>query len=148
MKYVAIAALLSAFALAPCQAAAPVDSEQQLLKLHTEWAVARVKGDATFLESFYGKELRLNQSNGGVVDRNADIALFKARAIKPDFITDDEMKVALYGETAVVTGVESLQGTYNGSPGKMSLRFTSVLVWRDARWQLVAHQSTQVSREY
>jgi ketosteroid isomerase-like protein len=147
VKYVAIAVLWSAFALAPCQAAAPVDSERQLLKLHTEWAAARVNGDATFVETFYGRELRLNQSNGGVVHRDTDIALFKARAIKPDFIRDNEMKVSLYGEAAVVTGVESLQGTYKGSPGKMSLRFTNVLVWRDRRWQLVAHQSTQVSRE-
>ena len=54
----------------------PVDSAKALLRLHEQWAAARVNGDVAFLERFYGQELRLNQADGGVVERNDDIALF------------------------------------------------------------------------
>jgi Ketosteroid isomerase homolog len=84
------------------------------------------------------------------VERNDDIALFDRagkndlEVVKPEYIHDVDLKVTPYGDTAVVTGVENLKGTYKGRPGEMSLRFTNVLVWRDNRWQLVSHQSTRV----
>jgi ketosteroid isomerase-like protein len=128
----------------------PVDSAKALLRLHEQWAAARVNGDVAFLERFYGQELRLNQADGGVVERNDDIALFDRagksdlEVVKPEYIHDVDLKVTPYGDTAVVTGVENLKGTYKGRPVEMSLRFTNVLVWRDDRWQLVSHQSTRV----
>ena len=48
-----------------------------------------------------------------------------------------------YGDTAVVTGLDHLGGTYMGNYGEMYLRFTDVLVKRDGRWQLVIQQATR-----
>jgi Ketosteroid isomerase homolog len=127
------------------------DAEKELLALHEQWAAARVDGDVAFLERFYGQELRLNQADGGVVQRNDDIALFNRagksdqEVVKPEYIRDVDMRVTHYGDTAVVTGIENLKGTYRGRAGEMALRFTNVLVWRDNRWQLVSHQSTRVA---
>jgi ketosteroid isomerase-like protein len=110
-----------------------------------QWAQARVDADVAFLERFYGAELRLNQMNGGVASRAEDIAAFANGMIKPEYIRDTELAVNVYGDTALVTGVESLKGVAFGVPGEMSLRVTNVLVHRDGRWQLVHHQSTAVS---
>ena len=126
------------------------DTETVLLALHEQWAAARVDGDVAFLERFYGQELRLQQADGGIVERNDDIELFNragksdSEVVKPEYIRHVDMKVTRYGETAVVTGVENLKGTYKGRPGEMALRFMNTLVRRDGRWQLVAHQSTRV----
>jgi ketosteroid isomerase-like protein len=127
------------------------DTENVLLALHEQWAAARVNGDIAFLERFYGRELRLQRADGSIVQRNDDIELFNragksdSEVVKPEYIRHVDMKVTRYGETAVVTGVENLKGTYKGRPGEMALRFTNTLVRRDGRWQLVAHQSTRVA---
>ena len=64
--------------------------------------------------------------------------------MKPEYIRHVDMECTRYGESAVMTGIENLKGTYKGRPGEMALRFSNTLVRRDGRWQLVAHQSTRV----
>ena len=64
--------------------------------------------------------------------------------IRPEFIRPADLRVAFYGDVAVVTGTDHLKGTYRGRSGEMTLRFTDVLVRRDGRWQLVLQQSTRV----
>lgn len=146
MKALALTTLLATTFATGCAH----QSGQDLLRLHEEWAAARVDGNVAFLERFYGEELRLNQADGGVVQRKDDIELFNRvgksdlDVIKPEYIRDVDMKVTSYGSTAVVTGIENLKGTYQGRSGEMALRFTNVLVRRDGRWQLVAHQSTRI----
>lgn len=128
----------------------PARTEQEMLRLHEQWAAARIKGDVAFLERFYGEDLRLQVMDGSVVQRKDDIDMFDRIAkgdpdvIRPSYIRDVDVKVASYGDTAVVTGIENLKGTHKGVYGEMALRFTNVLVWRDGRWQLVSSQSTRI----
>lgn len=128
----------------------PSRTENELLALHEQWVAARVNGDVAFLERFYGQELRLHVADGRVVARNDDIALFNRagksdlEVVKTEYIRDVDMKVTSYGDTAVVTGVENVKGTYRGQPGEMAVRFINILVWRDGRWQLVAGQGTRI----
>ena len=131
--------------LAPTISAQNSSVTTEIAALITQWADARVKGDAAFLERFYAAELRIGQMNGGIVDRKDDIALFAARRIKPEYIRDTDVSVNVYAETAVVSCIESLKGTYNGQAGEMALRMLNVLVRRDGRWQLVASQSALIS---
>lgn len=139
---VAVAAALFA---APGTARAQAGSaEAEIVALIHQWADARVKGDAAFLERFYARELRIGQMSGGLVDRKDDIALFAARRIKPEYIRDTDLGVTVYGETAVVSCIEHLKGTYDGRPGEMALRMLNVLARRDGRWQLVASQSALI----
>lgn len=140
-------AMAAALLAAACAHQAPErpGAAKELIALHAQWADARVRGDTAFLERFYGQELRIQAANGDVVERGDDIARFAARDIKPEYIRDTELRVLDYGDAAVVTGIESLKGAYRGVPGEMALRFTNVLVRRDGRWQLVAHQSTPTS---
>ncbi|HJU38188.1 MAG TPA: nuclear transport factor 2 family protein, partial [Tahibacter sp.] len=125
-------------------AQSPGPAEAELIGLQNAWAAARIDGDTAFLEKLYAKEFRIVNAGGGVVGRDADIALFATRTIRPEYIRDEDMRVSRYGDTALVTGVEKLKGTYNGVPGEMALRFTNVYVRRDARWQMVSHHSTRI----
>ena len=82
--------------------------------------------------------------NGSVVTRDADIGVFRSGEMKPESIVDEDMKVSVYDNTAIVTGVENVKGAYKGNFGQFALRFTNVYVRRDGRWQLVTHQSTSI----
>jgi ketosteroid isomerase-like protein len=126
--------------------AEPTDNEQTFLKLQHDWAEARKNADMRFLESFYAKEFTVGSMTGGESTRAQDIAMFSSGDLKPAVIEDTEMHVSMYGETAMVTGLEHLEGTYRGNSGKFDLRFTNVFVYRDGRWQIVRHQAAQVQK--
>lgn len=115
----------------------------ELKALQQAWADARVRRDITFLERLYGQELQITAMNGTVFGRSEDIANFKSGDLKPEQILNDDMDVAIYGHTAVVTGREAVKGTYKGFRGEFTMRFTNVFVQRDGRWQLVRSQTTQ-----
>ena len=121
--------------------------EKDLLKIQEQWAAARVARDVPYLERLYAEEFRVQSMNGTVVERDADIANFATGDLKPNYVKDEGMRVSIYGNTAIVTGIENVGGTYKGNYSEFSLRFINVFVQRDGRWQLVVHQSTPVPKK-
>jgi uncharacterized protein (TIGR02246 family) len=122
------------------------ETDRELIRLQHEWAAARVKRDVAFLESLYAKEFRITSLNGVVVERDADIAAFASGALQPESVKNEDMRVAVYGDTAVVTGLEKMKGTYNSVFGQFTVRFTNVFVRQDGRWLLLTHHSTEVRK--
>jgi hypothetical protein len=129
---------------AGAQADTQVDAE--LLALQNEWAKARIEGSVKFLERLYAKEFWITAMNGSVVTRAEDIGVFASGDMKPETISDEDMKVTVYENFAIVTGREKLKGTYKGFAGDFVLRFTNVYVHRDGRWQMVTHHATQIPK--
>jgi ketosteroid isomerase-like protein len=120
--------------------------KQTFIKLQHDWAEARKKGDVPFLDSFYAKEFTVGTANGTESSRAQDLEMFSSGDMKPTVIKDDQMKVYIYGNTALVTGVEHVEGTYEGHAGLFDTRFANVFVYRDHRWQLVHAQGTPISK--
>lgn len=58
-----------------------------------------------------------------------------------------DMKVHVYGDVAVVTGQNTIKGTWEDIPRNISgpYRFTDVFVKRAGRWQCVASQSSRIT---
>lgn len=129
---------------ADAQTSSPVEAE--LLALQNEWAKARIEGNVRFLERFYAKEFWITSMNGSVVTRAQDIGVFASREMKPEIISDEDMKVTVYENFAIVTGREKLKGSYKGVAGDFVQRFTNVYVRRDGRWQMVTHHATQIPK--
>jgi ketosteroid isomerase-like protein len=146
LKHVVAVGLLGFMISTASWAQSSSETEKELLRIQNEWATARVKRDVPYLEHLYAKELRIQAMNGAVIERDADIANFATGALKPDYVKDKDMKVSVYGETAIVTGIENVGGTYKGNYGEFSSRFTNVFVRRDGRWQLVAGQATEIRK--
>jgi hypothetical protein len=94
----------------------------------------------------YAKEFWITAMNGTVVTRAEDIGVFASRAMKPETISDEDMKVTVYHSLAIVTGLETVKGTYNGVHGDFAQRFTNVYIRRDGRWQMVTHHSTPIRK--
>jgi ketosteroid isomerase-like protein len=146
-----VATICALQGLLPLAAAAESagEPERELMTIQAEWADARVKADIAYLEHLYAKEFRVHSMNGSVASRADDIAMFKEGRIKPDFVRDEDMSVAIYNDVGVVTGIEKVGGKYPAGPLKgqyaeFALRFSNVFVRRDGRWQIVLHQGTLI----
>jgi ketosteroid isomerase-like protein len=127
-------------------AQADSQAETELIALQNAWAKARIERNVGFLERLYAKEFWITSMNGSVVTRAEDIGVFASGDMKPETIIDDDMKVAVYGDFAIVTGREKLKGTYKGFAGDFVQRFTNVYVRRDGRWQMVTHHATPIPK--
>ena len=138
-----LASTFAFLAALPSHAQSNAD-DNTFIKLQHDWAEARKHADLAFLESFYAKEFTVGNMDGSESSRAKDLSMFSSGDLKPSVITDDEMQVHIYGQAALVTGVEHLEGSYKGHTGKFDLRFANTFVYRDGHWQLARHQATPI----
>ena len=57
-----------------------------------------------------------------------------------------DVKILIYGKTAVVTGIESGKGTYLGTPWTGAFRWSRVLEKRNGIWKVVLYQDTPLKQ--
>lgn len=121
------------------------DLLQELTKVENAWSEAVVKRDVAALQRLYADEYVSTDPTGAVLNKTQDIAGVQAG----DFILVsykiEDLKVQSHGTVAVVTGRNTIKGTWKGKPADGSYRFTDVFVKRDGRWQAVATQGTGIA---
>jgi ketosteroid isomerase-like protein len=121
------------------------DVQEQLKKLETDRAAAVVKGDVATLEQQTSDDYSLINMNGQMSGKAQMVTAFKTGQTK---LTSDEvsdMKVRVYGDTAVITGKADIKGTLGGKDVAGQIMFTRVYVKKGGQWQSVAFQQTRVS---
>jgi ketosteroid isomerase-like protein len=130
------------------QAQTPVQTktgsaEQELIKLENEWADAWVKSDIVFFDRIEADDYTWTAPEGFVMTKADDLALLKSgRSVITSWVLAD-MKVRVYGDTAVVTGRCTTKETYKGEDVSGQFQWTDTWVKRAGRWQCVAgHNST------
>jgi ketosteroid isomerase-like protein len=115
--------------------------EQTLLQLERDWCTTTVKGDKTGLGRILADEYS-GVGARGIKATKAD-ALAQLTASPTTVCNDFDIKVRLYGDTAVVTGTGVRSGTYQGKPfADLRMYWTDTWVRRKGQWQCVASQST------
>jgi ketosteroid isomerase-like protein len=122
-------------------------AELELIKVENDWGNAWAKSDAKFLDQLYATEYFATSSDG--------IVYGKADGIKDDTSPEyteksfnlSNMRVRLYGEIAVVTGLNIVKFKKGGKAEEINARFTDVFVKRDGRWQCVATQGTRAGKK-
>ena len=118
--------------------------EEQILKMERDRAAAVVKADVATLEGLTSDDYILINANGQMSDKATTMSDIKTGRIKLTANEVSDMKVRLYGDTAVVTGKSSAQGTIGGRPLKGPVMFTRVYVKADGKWRSVAFQQTPI----
>ena len=108
---------------------------------------AQITADTIALRRIYADDF-LGIGPTGVVRNKAEvIADFTSHALTYQSITTGEVRVRVYGNTAVETGRSTMVGQDRGKPVPRDNRFTRVWVMTAGRWQLVAnHYSLMTSQ--
>jgi ketosteroid isomerase-like protein len=118
--------------------------EAELIELERQLSLALAKQDASVLDRLWSEDLVFTFPNGQVSNKARRLAAQKP-SVDPNQLTNrnEEVKVQLYGNSAVVT-VKSRwldkSGTQQGDP----YQATHVWVKQKGRWQLVAAHVSQV----
>jgi len=108
---------------------------------------AQITADAIALRRIYADDFLGIGPTGVVRDKAAVIADFTTHALTYQSITTAEVRVRVYGDTAVETGRSTMVGQDRGKDVPRENRFTRVWVMTDGRWQLVAnHYSLMTSQ--
>jgi ketosteroid isomerase-like protein len=148
MRYVpviVVIALLGAVSQSWAQALGP--AEQELIKREFAWADATIRPNAATLPEFYADEYISTDQDGALTNKSQDVTNLTSGAYKAASIKLDDLKVHVYGDTAVVTGLAKVKATFNGKDASGPFRFTDVWVRRAGRWQCAATQSTLLANK-
>ena len=143
-----IAALvLSTASCALAQHRTTASAAQAVQQQDQERIRAQIGADTVALRRIYADDF-LGIGPTGVVRKKAEvIADFTSHALTYQSITTDDVRVRVYGNTAVETGRSTMVGQDRGKAVPRENRFTRVWVMKAGRWQLVAnHYSLMTSQ--
>jgi ketosteroid isomerase-like protein len=119
-------------------------AEQQILRTDTDRFKAMVNGDVGTLERLLAVELSDIGTTGRIEDKHAFLYGIKSGKTKYSSIIPSERQVHVMGTVATVIGVAVVRGE-DAQGGDIGIRYTTVYVLRDGRWQMVAWQSTSIA---
>jgi len=133
-------ALLSSSVLAePTADAAEAVKQAELARFR-----AMTTNDLPALEASLGDDLIYTHSSASVDTKASYVGSIRSGALKYVSVEPSEMKVRVYGTTAVITAMAKVTSISNGQTMNNQLRYTDIWVLRDGRWQMVGWQSTRM----
>lgn len=101
--------------------------------------LAYQNNDTAGIARFVAKGYILTDSHGDLSTREDDLAAARNRDVIYTAFRNEGMRVALYGDVAIVRGQTIVQGTNkDGSAVNVKVQFTDTVARIDGRWQLVA----------
>lgn len=105
---------------------------------------ALLSRDFAALDRLLGADLTYTHSNAKVDDKTAYLEPFTSGRTRYVRLEPSEVVVRVYGDTAILTGRMLSVALVDGAESRTDLRFTSVWVNRDGRWQMVAWHSARL----
>ena len=122
-------------------------TEQAVQQQDQERIHAQITADTIALRRIYADDF-LGIGPTGVVRNKAEvIADFTTHALTYQSIITAEVRVRLYGNTAVETGRSTMVGQDRGKAVPRDNRFTRVWVMTNGRWQLVANHYSPLTTQ-
>jgi hypothetical protein len=106
---------------------------------------AAVKVDLDTLGKLLGDDLTYTHSTGALETKAQFLESLKSGKLKFKSIEPSDLRVRVYGATAIINGTAKLSVVSDGQPKDVTIRFTDVWVNRAGQWQMVAWQSTKLA---
>ena len=127
------------------EASAQNNVEQEIKRLENEWLNSYLRGDQQTFERIVADDFTRTDESGKFATKAEEKELIQAPPASVNAsLTNEDIKVRVYGETAVVTGriVSKVQDSLN-----FQSRFTDTFVKRKGRWQVVARHYSRIPAE-
>ncbi len=139
-----IAAILTLWILKSYVALSQTSTETTVADIEKQRFAALVSKDFGYLDKVLAEDLFYCHSSGLIDTKNSFIQSIKDGKLTYQEMNVEELKVRIYGKTAVITGVCGAKVLSNGQQLNTRFRFTDVYVKSKAGWQMVSWQSLRV----
>jgi ketosteroid isomerase-like protein len=120
------------------------DDETQLIQLERSWNQAEMGRDAGAIASLFDDTLVYVDYDGSLRNRAEYLRSVASPSSSPEHIYDEGMKVHVYSNAGVVSGVYRETGTTKGKTYTRRARFTDTWIKQSGQWKCVASQSTLI----
>ena len=118
--------------------------QQAILKAEEEFFNASKAGDVKRLEAVLADDFTLGGPTGNIMEREEYVSAVREKVLVLESGKLDEVKVRVYGDAAVVTGVMIVSGKHGDFDFSGNYRVTDTLIKHDGKWQKVAGQMTPI----
>ena len=121
--------------------------QEELLKLENDFARAVTNNDADAVAGFLADDWMIVDPDGGLIDKARFLGVIKSGVLSHESMESEDLRVRLYGNTAVVTGLTTTKGKFMGQDFSSCERATDIFVKQNDRWQCVFTQLTRFTKK-
>lgn len=121
-----------------------VDAE--LIAVAHEWDRAMVGNDAEAIGRYMADDWIIVGSDGGECDKTTFLGLVQSGALSHDAMESHDIKVRVYGDTAVVIARGVSGGKYQGQPFREVERVSCIFVRQKGEWKCVLTQLSRIAQ--
>jgi len=120
------------------------EAEEELLKMENEFAEAIVRNDLEGIGGLVADDWIIIEPDGGIVDRKRFFEVITSGALTHEMMESEDLRVRVYGDSAVVTAVTRAKGKFMGQEFSTQERATDVFVKCEGRWRCVLTHLTRL----
>ena len=121
--------------------------ETELTNLVKEFSQAIVSNNAKAVARFLANDWVVIDPDGGVIDKSRFLGVIESGALTHESMESEDLRVRVYGDTAVVTALTRTKGKFMGQDFSTLERATDIFVKQDGRWQCVITQLTRFTKK-
>ena len=140
------AALVVLGCMTNLHAAPSDDATKELQEAEKKWAAGAMKQDVTFMQSLITDDYTMTNPVGQVVPGKVLLDKIKDSSFKVESLDYTDMKVRVYGDTAVVIGHLTCKGSWEGNDVGGEYAFTDTFSRINGHWREVASQVTKIEQ--
>jgi ketosteroid isomerase-like protein len=118
-------------------------AEREILRLEDDWARALTRRDANFFRHTLHPAYVYSDERG-VFTKDQVIAEQTSPSDTVTFAANEDMRVHLHGNAAVVTGILVVRGRGKDGPFQHRYRYTDTWARSEGRWRMIASQDYDI----
>jgi ketosteroid isomerase-like protein len=120
--------------------------EEELIGVAHAWDSAMVTNDPEAIGSYMADDWTIIGPDGSVGDKAAFLELVRLGELTHNVMESHDLKVRVYGDTAVVTARGVSGGQYQGESFYLVERASCVFVREQSRWRCVLTHLSQIAQ--
>jgi ketosteroid isomerase-like protein len=122
------------------------DESARVLSLENAWNQAEVTHDTEALSALLAESFDFTDDDGQLMNKSQWLAYIRNAEARYAPLGNSEMKVHLYGNVAVATGIYQDKVKEKGKWFVRSGRFTDIWTQQNGGWKCVSSQATLISQ--
>ncbi len=132
--------------LVPAQDDIEAGVRSKIIALEKAWNQAYKLGDRRALDGILDDQIVLINDDGTVQTKAQFLASVKASNSQEQQVAPESIKVDVFGNSAIATGVFRAKGVEGGKPYVRRERFVDTWLYKGGKWVCVATSATPVLR--